>query len=66
MSVVLHRRVPLETITEWDRIRNGLSNPLNLTEETVEKSLKLAPPKDFSGGTWLGRYLIPMSCISRG
>ena len=69
MSVVLqmrqnNRRVPLETIAEWDRIRNGLSNPLNLTEETVEKSLKLAPPKDFSGGTWLGRYLIPMSCMS--
>ena len=60
-----HRNcVPLQTVTEWDRIRNGLTNPLNLDESILDKSLELAPPVEFTGGHHLGRHLVPFSQVS--
>jgi len=60
-----HRNcVPLQTVAEWDRIRNGLANPLNLDESILEKSLELAPPVEFTGGHHLGRHLVPFSQVS--
>ena len=54
-----HRNcVPLQTVAEWDRIRKGQLNPLNLDESVLEVSSKLAPPKKFKGGYHLGRYLV--------
>jgi len=56
--------VPLQTVAEWDRIRNGQFNPLNLDESVLEKSLELAPPAKFTGGYHLGRHLVPFSQVS--
>jgi len=56
--------VPLQTVAEWDRIRNGLTNPLNLDESILDKSLELAPPVEFTGGRHLGRHLVPFSQVS--
>jgi hypothetical protein len=59
-----HRNcVPLQTVAEWDRIRKGQLNPLNLDESVLEVSSKLAPPKKFKGGRYLGRYLVPLGSI---
>ena len=55
--------VPLQTVAEWDRIRNGQLNPLNLDQSVLEVSSKLAPPKKFKGGRYLGRYLVPLTSI---
>ena len=35
-----HRRVNLQTVAEWDRIRKGQLNPLNLDEDVVELTLQ--------------------------
>ena len=60
-----HRNcVPLQTVAEWDRIRNGQFNPLNLDESILDKSLELAPPVEFTGGHHLGRHLVPFSQVS--
>ena len=60
-----HRNcVPLQTVAEWDRLRNGLTNPLNLDESILDKSLELAPPVEFTGGHHLGRHLVPFSQVS--
>jgi hypothetical protein len=55
--------VPLQTVAEWDRIRKGQLNPLNLDESILEITLKLAPPKEFKGGCHLGRHLVPLTLI---
>lgn len=61
--MVTRNSVPIQTVAEWDRIRNGQLNPLNLDESVLEISLKLAPPKKFKGGRHLGRYLVPLSSV---
>ena len=63
LDVVYRNGVSLQTVAEWDRIRNGQLNPLNLDESVLEVSLKLAPPKKFKGGRHLGRYLIPLNLM---
>ena len=64
LDVVYRNGVSLQTVAEWDRIRNGQLNPLNLDESVLEVSLKLAQPKKFKGGHHLGRYLIPLSLVT--
>ena len=56
--------VPLETQNEWVRINLNQRNPLNLNEDVISDSEKHAPPLVFKGGTWLGRYLVPISSQS--
>ena len=51
-------------VNEWDRIRLDEPNPLELDESVLENSLKVTPHKDFVDSDYLGRYLIPFSCIS--
>lgn len=63
LDVIYRNRVSLQTIAEWDRIRNGQLNPLKLDESVLEVSLKLALPKEFKGGRHLGRYLVPLGLI---
>ena len=55
--------VSLQAIAEWERIRNGQPNPLNLDESVLEVSLELAEPKKFKGGHYLGRHLVPLELI---
>ncbi len=44
---------------DWARVAQTSANPLDLNDETLEKSLKACPPIQFKGGTFLGRYIIP-------
>ena len=39
------------------------SNPLNVSEKLIEKSLKSFPPREIEGARWLGRELIPTSFV---
>ena len=43
----------------WRNVAKTCSNPLGLTDKTVQDSLEACPPSVYEGGTWLGRYLIP-------
>ena len=63
LDAVFRNGVSLQTVAEWDRIRKGQLNPLNLDESVLEVSLELAPPKKFKGGRHLGRYLVPLGSI---
>ena len=36
LDVVYRNGVSLQTVAEWDRIRNGQLNPLNLDESVLE------------------------------
>ena len=60
----MNHKVPLEVEMEWNRLNKNQPNPLNLDEDTISVSLKLAPPREFKGGRHLGRYLVPMSQIN--
>ena len=51
--------VSIDTENAWSKILTTSANPLGLTQEIVEESIKVCPPKEFKGGTWLGRYLVP-------
>lgn len=55
--------IPLEVQLVWDKIAQTCSNPLGLTQETVDESLKTAPHVEYEGATYLGRYLIPRQFI---
>ena len=55
--------IPLEVQLVWDKIAQTCSNPLGLTQETVEESLKTAPAIEYEGATYLGRYLIARQFI---
>lgn len=57
----INNTVPLKIELEWNRLIKNQPNPLNLNEDTISLSLKLAPPKKFRGGRHLGRYLVPRS-----
>ena len=63
LDVLFRNGVPLQTVSEWDRIRNGQFNPLNLDETVLQTTLKLAPPKEFKNGRHLGRYFVPLKLI---
>ena len=55
--------IPLEVQLVWDKVAQTCSNPLGLTQETVEMSLGTSPPIEYDGATHLGRYLIPRQFI---
>lgn len=55
--------VSVETQMVWDKIAQTCANPLGLTQETIDDSLKTAPPIEYKGATHLGRYLIPRQFI---
>lgn len=51
--------VPLSTQSIWDKALKLCANPLGLTESMLQKSLEVCPPREYQGGKYLGRYLIP-------
>ena len=55
--------VSAEILLTWQKLLLTCNNPLGLTEEMLEKSKKTAPPLEFDGAEYLGRYLIPRSFV---
>ena len=51
--------VPLSIQSTWDKALKLCANPLGLTESVLQKSLEVCPPREYQGGKYLGRYLIP-------
>lgn len=47
----------------WDKVLLTCSNPLGLNEEILQESFKSAPPKDYPGATFMGRYIIPRQFV---
>lgn len=55
--------VSAEVLMMWQKVLLSCNNPLGLTEEMVEESLKTAPPKEYPGATFLGRHIIPRQYV---
>ena len=51
--------VSADTLMVWAKLLPTCNNPLGLTEEMVQESLKTCPPTDYKGATHLGRHLVP-------
>lgn len=62
-STYQNNTVPVATQADWAKLLPSCANPLGLTEEILEKNLLLYPPVEYEGGTFLGRYLIPLSNV---
>ena len=63
MTTKIKYYLPIEVQMIWDKASQTCANPLGLTQETIDKSLEAAPPIEFKGATWIGRYLIPRQFI---
>jgi len=55
--------VSADILMTWRKVLQTCNNPLGLTEETLEKSLETAPPLEFAGATYLGRYFVPRQFV---
>ena len=55
--------IPAEIISAWDKAATKCANPLGLDEKVLQDSLEDCPPRDYEGGTFLGRFLIPRSFV---
>ena len=55
--------ISVEVLATWDKVLLTCSNPLGLNEEILQKSLESAPPKEYPGATFKGRYIIPRSFV---
>lgn len=55
--------ITAEVLSTWDLMNQSASNPLNVTEELVQESLKQYPPEEITGTTFLGRHIIPASFV---
>lgn len=55
--------ITAEVLSIWDLMNQSASNPLNVTEELVQESLKQYPPEEITGATFLGRHIIPASFV---
>ena len=62
-STYQNNSVPVAALSEWAKLLPRCSNPLGLTPEIVEKSLLLYPAVSYTGGTHLGRYLVPLANV---
>ena len=56
---ILQKMVPVSIEMAWAKIAKTCTNPLGLTDKTVQDSLEICPPNEYDGGTFLGRYIIP-------
>ena len=55
--------VSADTLMVWAKLLPTCNNPLGLTEEMVQESLKTCPPRQYKGATHLGRHLVPRSVL---
>lgn len=55
--------VSAETLMVWAKTLKTCNNPLGLDETVLQQSLQEAPPIEYQGATFLGRYLIPRNFI---
>lgn len=55
--------ISTETISEWAFRLKSANNPMNIDAALLEKNYKLSPPVEYEGGTYLGRYIVPLSYI---
>jgi hypothetical protein len=55
--------IPAEIISAWDKAATKCANPLGLDEKVLQDSLEDCPPREYEGGTFLGRFLIPRSFV---
>ena len=63
MKTVKTNSISLEVLAMWQKVLLTCNNPLGLTEELVEETLKTAPQKEYPGATFLGRYIIPRQFV---
>lgn len=55
--------ISVQVLAMWDKVLLTCSNPLGLNEEILQESFKSAPPKDYPGATFMGRYIIPRQFV---
>lgn len=57
------QNISTEILLTWQKVLLTCNNPLGLTEEMLEESKESAPPLEFEGATYLGRYIIPRQFV---
>ena len=55
--------ITTDVLSTWDLMKQSASNPLEISEELVQESLKKCPPKKYKGAKFLGRHIIPMTFV---
>lgn len=55
--------ITTDVLSTWALMNKAGSNPLNVTDELVQESLKKCPPKKYKGAKFLGRHIIPRSFV---
>ena len=63
MKTTKTNSISAQVLATWDKLLLTCNNPLGLTEELVEKTLKTAPPKEYPGATFMGRYIVPRQFV---
>ena len=53
------KRVPLEVQLKWKEMIKGKPNKLNLHEDLIQVTEKLAKPMEFKGGLYFGTMGVP-------
>ena len=55
--------VSAKVLMDWAKGLATCANPLGLTEEILQQSLKDCAPHEYEGGEFLGRYIIPRNFV---
>lgn len=63
MSKVQIPFLPADVELVWNKVAQTCNNPLGLTEEIVQESLEVCPPREYQGAKHVGRYLIPRTFV---
>lgn len=63
MKTTKTNSISAQVLATWDKLLLTCNNPLGLTEELVQKTLKTAPPKEYPGATFMGRHIVPRQFV---
>lgn len=63
MKTTKTNSISAQVLATWDKLFLTCNNPLGLTEELVEETLKTAPPKDYPSATFMGRHIVPRQFV---
>ena len=63
MKTTKTNSISVQVLATWDKLLLTCNNPLGLDEETLQESLESAPPKEYPGAIFKGRYIIPRQFV---
>ena len=63
MKTTKTNSISVQVLATWDKLLLTCNNPLGLDEETLQESLESAPPKEYPGAIFKGRYIVPRQFV---